>query len=112
MFFSVSAKTVFFVQGFCPVNHVSNANYATVKPNPKSVMAPGKSHVFNFLVNIFMFFLFYSTFFTSGSRYNGKLCKRKTQSKNRNDSRKIVCFFSVSAKTFYDLPFLCKVSAQ
>ena len=60
-------------------------------------MTAVKSHVLKKnLVKIFMIFPFYATFLPSKSCFNRKLCKRKTQSKNRNDRRKIARFCAVN----------------
>ena len=75
---------LFCMQRFCSVDHVLITKYASVKHNPKSVMTAGNSHVFCFcLVKIFMIFLFHATFLPSISRFNRRLCKRKTQSNKR-----------------------------
>ena len=67
-----------------------------VKHNPKNEMTARKSHDFSFLVKRNMIFPFYATVLTSKSCFNHKLCKRKIQSKNRNDSRKIARFCPVN----------------
>ena len=73
-----------FLCNFCPVDHILIPGYASIKHNPKSVMTAGNSHVFCFcLVKIFMIFLFHATFLPSISRFNRRLCKRKTQSNKR-----------------------------
>ena len=48
-------------------------------------------------------------FLPSKSRFNRKLLKRKTQSKKRNDSGIITCFFG---ENFHDFPFLRNVSVD
>ena len=84
---------------FFPVDNVLISGYESVKHNPKSVMTAGNSHVFCFcLVKIFMIFLFHATFLPSISRFNRRLCKRKTQSNKR--------------KTFIIFLFLSNVYAQ
>ena len=72
-------------------------------------MTAGKSHVFCFSLKIFMIFLFYVMFHPSKSRFYRKLSKRKTQSKTagksqskmRDDNRKIAFSFPVKIFMFF-----------
>ena len=87
----------FFMQRFCPVNNILMANYTRVEHNQKSAMTAKKSHFHDFP-------FFYATFLTSKSLFNRSLYKGKTQSKNRNNSRKIACFLFFG-ENVHDFPF-------
>ena len=106
MFFNFLVKIFMifhYMQRCCPENHISIASYASVTHNPKTALTAGKSHVF-FPRKLFMIFPFYATFLPSKARFNHRLCKRKTQTKNHNNSWKIACFFLV-VKIFMVLLF-------
>ena len=55
-------------------------------------------------VKVFMVFNFLCNVSARKSLFNRQLCKRKTQSKKRNDSRKIACFW-IFRVNFHDFPF-------
>ena len=72
--------------------------YTSVKRNPQTAMTAGKSHVFH-SVKIFMIFLFFC-----------KICKHKTPTKNRNDSRKIAFFLIKIFMIFFFMQRFCLVN--
>ena len=65
-------------------------------------MTAEKSYVF--VGENFHEFQFYATFLPSKSLFNRQLCKRKTLSKKRNESRKIACFL-IFGGNFHDFSF-------
>ena len=93
----------FFTQRLCSVDFVLIASYASANRNPKSATTAVKSFFFGENFHNFPFF-FYKTFPPSRSRFHRKVCKLKTQSKERNDSRKIACFLFFG-EDFHDFPF-------
>ena len=102
----------FFMQRLCLVDHILIVTYTRVKNNLKKSQWQPEIACFFCRWKFSWVSIFYATFLPSKSLFNRQLCKRKTQSKKRNDSRKITCFLIFWWKLFHDFPFLCNVSAQ
>ena len=98
----------FFMQRFCPVNHVLIASYASVKRNQKSVMTAEESHVF-FSVKISIIFFFMPRFCPVNHLLIANYASVKRNPRSAMTAGKSHVLFV--SENFHDFPFLYNVFA-